>query len=338
MPGVQRAPMPAAAAAGCRDDADARSTAPRSPGRALDGSTADAAAGRAARPRSCCRDRRRRGECHARPRRPRRARRRRARRPASTSTRWCSAPTRAARRWRSARGGKLPTSVHAGRRRRPAAQPTVKVTSKGSTKIELQVTGRPQGHAVLAGARREQQRRVGGEGRRLRHRWLDPGRRLRQRLAGASAVGLVLGDAHVDAAAEGVDRDRGLGARAARCASCSRCAAARRRSTTRRTTTDDVLPAIANPLVAAGERPRALAVVVGALAVGIVGAAGVALVGGVGRGRAGRAGRVRAAHALPRVAGRAARARGRRAVRGRAAAPARLRRPTSTGPAAVHAR
>ena len=72
---------------------------------------------------------------------------------------------------------------------------------------------RQSGHAVLAGAGPELECGVGGERRGQGRRRVDAGQRLRERMARAPDGGHVLGDAPVDAAAHGVDRARGVGAR-----------------------------------------------------------------------------------------------------------------------------
>ena len=212
MPGVQRAALPATLPATCRTDLLAVDGQPVGV-RARRGSTADAAAGKPVDLQLC---------------------------PAPSAAAGLDARPRATTSVRSAPGtrtgidvdglvlgsdaggaamalgarGELPTSVTqpAGAARGDARG--CKVTSTGSTKIELSVSGAQPGHAVLAGARA----RATTPGGRRRVAGKDVGgSTLVDGYANGWLVhptsGTLLGDAPVDAAADGVDRARGVGAR-----------------------------------------------------------------------------------------------------------------------------
>ncbi len=169
--------------------------------------------------------------------------------------------------------GTLPTTITQAAAR-PAATPKVKVTSKGSTKIQLQITGAKKGtpfwlvlgesnnagwEASVDGTNVGGSTLVNGyaNGWRVqppsgsfsvtltwtpqRNVWIAIGISLL-----ALLLCLVLALRRPARAGPGADSDEDL---------------------------DDALVALANPLVATGDRPRPLPVAVGAIALGIVGAA-----------------------------------------------------------------
>ena len=291
------------------------------------GSTADAAAGRPV-DLQLLPDASRPGRPHPRPRRPRRAVDARAPRPASTSTGWCSAPSAAGAAMALGPRGELPADRHPGCR--PARRDARRWRSRARAAPRSSCRSpAPAGHAVLVGAGREQQRRLGGDRRRQEHRGLHPGRRLRQRLAGAAAVGLVLGDVAAGR------RSRRCGSRSAMSVValaavpvCSRCAAGAPRMTRAGDEPDDARRHWPTRSCATGERPRAL-VDRGRCRSGSasIGAWCSRLVGRAGRRRAGGSRGVRArgcGSSSPLGAPLALGCRG--AVRGGAAAPPRLRR------------
>ncbi len=106
--------------------------------------------------------------------------------------------------------GELPTSVTqaAATRGRAAAR---EGHEQGQFEDRAHGERSAQGHAVLVGARTEPERGLGGVGRGHRDRRVDAGRRLRQRLARRSAVGHIRRDPHLDATDQGVDRAGDLG-------------------------------------------------------------------------------------------------------------------------------
>jgi arabinofuranan 3-O-arabinosyltransferase len=163
--------------------------------------------------------------------------------------------------------GKLPTTITQVAAR-PAATPTVKVTSKGSTKIELHVTGARKGTPFWL---------VLGESNNAG--W--------QATVDGSNVG---GSTLVDGYANGwrVQPPSGsfsvtlrwtpqqkvwiaIGVSVVAVLACLWLALRRRRGEAP-VEADHEAPALSNPLVASGARPSPLAVAVGAIAVGVVGA------------------------------------------------------------------
>ena len=143
--------------------------------------------------------------------------------------------------------------------------------------------------------------------------------------------GTLLGDAHVDAAADGVDR---AGVSALALVVCLFLALRRRRVAVARRRRGAARRRRGRARESVGRSGRAAARTRGRRAArsGSACRRGARqLVGRPGRGRAGRAGGVRPAPALPDHARRAGGAGCVRGVRRRAAVPPRLRRPTSTG-------
>ncbi len=134
----------------------------------------------------------------------------------------------------------------------------MKVTSKGSTKIELSVTGARQGTPfwLVLGESNNAGWEATVDGKNIGGSTLVDGYAngwLVHPRSGAFAVTL-----RVDAAAEGVDRARRCRRSRCSCACSSRCAAAAGLRRRRPDDEPDDAPALASPLVATGRRPRAL--------------------------------------------------------------------------------
>ena len=272
MPGVQRAPMPAALPTECRDRPPHRSTARTWRSTLERASTADADAGGAVDLLPLQRRARSRGGRRARPRRPRGAVDRRARRPASTSTALVLGSD-ARRRDDAPRRGRQAPDV--GRRRSPPRRQRgrrVRSTSKGSTKIELTVSGARKGTPfwLVLGESNNAGWEATVDGKDIGGSTLVDGYAngwLVEPPSGSFYVTLTL-----DAAAEGVDRARGLGGRAGAVPRARVAPAPRIRSTTSPTNRTTRYPRSRTRSSRRVTRPRVLVIVGGALAVGIVGA------------------------------------------------------------------
>ena len=167
--------------------------------------------------------------------------------------------------------GTLPTTVTQVAAR-PAATPKVRVTSKGSTKIELQVTGARKGTPfwLVLGESNNAGWEASVDGSNIGGSTLVDGYANGWRVAppsGSFSVTLTWTPQRNVWIAIGVSLVALL--------LCLWLALRRRRAPVDDVSDDDdedQTPAIANPLVAAGRQPRVLAVVGGAVAVGIVGA------------------------------------------------------------------
>ena len=167
--------------------------------------------------------------------------------------------------------GTLPTTVTQVAAR-PAATPKVRVTSKGSTKIELQVTGARKGTPfwLVLGESNNAGWEASVDGSNIGGSTLVDGYANGWRVAppsGSFSVTLTWTPQRNVWIAIGVSLVALL--------LCLWLALRRRRAPVDDVSDDDdedQAPAVANPLVAAGRQPRVLAVVGGAVAVGIVGA------------------------------------------------------------------